>query len=148
MGEGPLWCLHHILCSAGPYHSSLPISMLASEAQIWTRHDGNNPLKGLHGRVIYASKVVLGMWDMEMGQRTADCGCGRARVDLHLERAAVEDMLVEEFLTPHRHCSTCHLDGSSSSCQHRGPDKSSALASSTDRHSVHVYAPSYQPYQS
>ena len=40
---------------------------------------------------------------------TADGSCGRAGVDLHLERAAVQDMLVEELLPPDCHCPTCHL---------------------------------------
>lgn len=42
-------------------------------------------------------------------ERTAYCGCGRAGADLHLERAAVENMLVEQFLPPHSHCSAGHL---------------------------------------
>ena len=42
-------------------------------------------------------------------ERTANCGSGRSSTSLHLERAAVEDMLVKQLLPPHCHCSTCDL---------------------------------------
>ena len=44
-----------------------------------------------------------------MARRTAYCGCRRARIDLHLEGAAVEDMLVEQFLPPYSYCSARDL---------------------------------------
>lgn len=48
------------------------------------------------------------VWGKAQG-RTTDGGRGGAGVDLHLEGAAIQHMLVEQLLPPNSHCSTCHL---------------------------------------